>query len=185
MTPRQEGTERSGPSMVLEGVTSLAVHAAVAVVIAVVALVVLRWTGVILDPAPVLVLALGLAGVRWLSRRRVETAPALQAPSPEHADRLVRPDAYDLRVRRLEDMVHGAHPSRMYTATRLAHTLLEIAEAAPPEARARLSPPLQDLLRRAREGSTVPGLDRRTLHRYLRELDALDPGIPTGEEAAP
>jgi len=82
------------------------------------------------------------------------------------------PHAQDMRVRRLEDMIHGAQPHRRMTSRGLALVLADIAEerARDPDAPAP-GPELSRLLRTARtEGAAVPPIDRRALHRYLDEL---------------
>src|SRR5699024_12468777 len=88
-----------------------------------------------------------------------------------------RPRAQDQRGRRLEDMIYGAPPRRRMTARSLSRLLGEIADerghdpAAPP-----LSADLASRIAKARhpdaDDHLVGPIDRRTLHRYLRELAA-------------
>lgn len=120
---------------------------------------------------------LGLAGGAGLWLVRVETARAdtLDPPPLDLDVDYALPHGQDMRVRRLEDVIHGAQPYRRMTARALARTLGEVAEArardpqAPP-----LSPALSTLLEQVRdpgtEAESFPPIDRRTLHRHLREL---------------
>ncbi|WP_114855508.1 hypothetical protein [Brachybacterium sp. YJGR34] len=124
-----------------------------------------------------LMIAGGLAAgaAVWLVRIETSRADGLDAPRLDLDVDYALPHGQDVRVRRLEDLIHGAQPSRRMTARGLARTLAEIAEerARDPQAPP-LSPELQDLLDRAQrpdaEEGKIGSIDRRTLHRALREL---------------
>lgn len=132
----------------------------------------------LLIPLPIPI-AVGLvAGAAWWA---MNVAPAradhLDSPPLNLDADYALPHARDMRVRRLEDLIHGAQPSRRMTSRGLARTLGDIAEerahdpAAPP-----LSEPLERLIAQARhpdaENHPVGPIDRRALHRHLRELAA-------------
>ena len=127
-------------------------------------------------------LAVGLAAgaVMWMIHREAARDEPLHHPDLDLAADYALPHAQDMRVRRLEDAVHGAQPSRRMTARALGQVLGEIAEerALDPRAPA-LSSGLTALIERSRTpagpGGTVPEvapIDCRTLHRYLHELAA-------------
>lgn len=124
-----------------------------------------------------MVLAGGLAAgaAIWLVRLEPSRADQLDGPPLDLDVDYALPHGQDVRVRRLEDMIHGAQPHRRMTARTLARTLAEIAaeRAQDPQA-APLSAPLQDLIDRAQVGDPeappIRAIDRRTLHRHLREL---------------
>lgn len=123
------------------------------------------------------ILAAGLVGgaAIWLLRLEPDRADQLDIPPLDLDVDYALPHGQDIRVRRLEDMIHGAQPNRRMTARTLARTLAEVAEerARDPQAPP-LSPQLQDLIDRARhedpEAAPIRAIDRRTLHLYLREL---------------
>lgn len=122
-------------------------------------------------------LAAGLAGgaAIWLLRLEPSRADQLDSPPLDLDVDYALPHGQDIRVRRLEDMIHGAQPNRRMTARTLARTLAEIAEerALDPQAPP-LSPALQSLIDRARHedpaAAPIHAIDRRTLHRHLQEL---------------
>lgn len=119
-------------------------------------------------------IAVGIvAGVMWwFLRVGPDRAEHTHVPEVDLDADYALPHAQDMRVRRLEDMIHGAQPHRRMTSRGLALVLADIAEerARDPDAPA-LGPELSRLLRTARtEGATVPPIDRRALHRYLDEL---------------
>ncbi|MGP9538736.1 hypothetical protein ACT3SP_12040 [Brachybacterium sp. AOP43-C2-M15] len=126
-----------------------------------------------------ILMAAGLASgtALWAVRRRPARADHLDGPRLDLDADYALPHGQDIRVRRLEDMIHGAQPNRRMTARSLARTLAEIADerARDPQAPP-LSPQLTDLLERAAtadaEASPLRPIDRRTLHRHLRELAA-------------
>lgn len=124
-----------------------------------------------------LTLAAGLAAgaAIWLVRLDPARADQLDAPPLDLDVDYALPHGQDIRVRRLEDMIHGAQPHRRMTARTLARTLAEIAAERELDPQATpLSAPLQDLVDRARrdddEAAPIRAIDRRTLHRHLREL---------------
>lgn len=125
-------------------------------------------------PLPI---ALGLmAGTAsWLIQRTPVRADHADAPPLDLDADFALPHAQDMRVRRTEDMIHGAQPSRRMTSRSLARVLAEIDDerSRDPEAPA-LSPQLTRILDEAREADAaehpVGPIDRRHLHRYLREL---------------
>ena len=108
----------------------------------------------------------------WFLRVGPDRAEHTHVPDVDLDADYALPHAQDMRVRRLEDMIHGAQPHRRMTSRGLALVLADIAEerARDPDAPAP-GPELSRLLRTARtEGATVPPIDRRALHRYLDEL---------------
>lgn len=125
-------------------------------------------------PLPI---ALGLVGgaLLWIVQVGIQRAEHLFTPQLDLDADYALPHAQDQRVRRLEDMIYSAQPSRRMTARSLSRTLGEIAEerardpGAPP-----LSSGLSSRITEARhpdaENHPVGAIDRRTLHRYLREL---------------
>ncbi|MGY5764047.1 hypothetical protein ACXET9_02450 [Brachybacterium sp. DNPG3] len=125
-------------------------------------------------PLPI-ALALIIGAISWLLNSTPRRADHVDAPRLDLDADFALPHAQDMRVRRTEDMIHGAQPSRRMTSRGLARTLAEIDDerrhdtAAPP-----LSGELDAILRAAREGDAaahpVGPIDRRHLHRYLREL---------------
>ncbi|MDN5820860.1 MAG: hypothetical protein L0H74_04975 [Brachybacterium sp.] len=127
-------------------------------------------------PLPVLI-SLGLAGgtIWWFIDEGADRADQLHAPALDLDVDYALPHAQDTRVRRLEDLAHGAQPRRRMTHRGLLRTLGEIADErsldpdAPP-----LGPDLNRLIETARqpdaEQHPVGPLDRRALHRCLREL---------------
>jgi hypothetical protein len=127
-------------------------------------------------PLPIL-FSVGLAcgAIWWIIDEGADRADQLHAPALDLDADYALPHAQDTRVRRLEDLAHGAQPSRRMTSRGLARTLDEIAEdrARDPEAPA-LSTGLERLLESARhpdaETHPVGPIDRRTLHRCLTEL---------------
>ena len=124
-------------------------------------------------PLPVPVAAgIILGAVWWYLHVGGDRAEHARLPALDLDADYALPHAQDMRVRRLEDMVHGAQPSRRMTSRGLALVLAEIAEErardpdAPPP-----GPELSRLLRTARtEDASVPPIDRPTLHRILDEL---------------
>lgn len=127
-------------------------------------------------PLPMMI-ALGLLGgaVWWMLGSGAERADQLHAPALDLDVDYALPHAQDTRVRRLEDLAHGAQPSRRMTGRGLVRTLGEIADerARDPDAPP-LSAALTQLIETARhpdaEGHPVGPLDRRALHRCLHEL---------------
>ena len=127
-------------------------------------------------PLPI---ALGVVGgaLLWISHVGLPRADHLRAPALDLDADYALPHAQDQRVRRLEDMIYGAQPRRRMTARSLSRVLGEIADerghdpAAPP-----LSADLASRIAKARhhdaDDHPVGPIDRRTLHRYLRELAA-------------
>jgi hypothetical protein len=127
-------------------------------------------------PLPILVSAgLVCGAVWWILDAGADRADQLHAPELDLDVDYALPHAQDMRVRRLEDLAHGAQPHRRMTQRGLVRTLAEIADerARDPDAPA-LSPGLTRLLETARhpeaENRPVGPLDRRALHRCLTEL---------------
>lgn len=143
-------------------------------VLAVLALYVLCTLFGLFLPLPVLI-SVGLAGgaLWWILGAGADRADQLHAPALDLDVDVALPHSQDTRVRRLEELVHGAQPSRRMTGRALARTLGEIAEdrAGDPDA-----PPLSADLTRLIETARRPGsdpvgpIDRRRLHRCLHEL---------------
>lgn len=127
-------------------------------------------------PIPI---ALGLVcgALLWIHHVGIPRADHLSAPALDLDADYALPHAQDQRVRRLEDMIHGAQPRRRMTARSLSRALGEIADerehapSAPP-----LSADLVSRIAAARHPDAdehpVGPIDRRTLHRHLRELAA-------------
>ncbi|MGP9611753.1 hypothetical protein ACT3TE_00675 [Brachybacterium sp. AOP42-B2-9] len=153
----------------------LLVKLAIAVVLALVLYFICTLFGLYL-PLPIL-FSVGLAcgAIWWIIDEGADRADQLHAPELDLDADYALPHAQDTRVRRLEDLAHGAQPSRRMTSRGLARTLGEIAEerARDPEAPA-LSTGLERLLEIARhpdaETHPVGPIDRRALHRCLTEL---------------
>ncbi|MFC7374108.1 hypothetical protein ACFQRD_02365 [Brachybacterium sp. GCM10030268] len=130
----------------------------------------------LLIPVPIPI-ALGLAAgvLWWLFHVGIARAEPLYTPELDLETGYILPDAQDMRVRRLEDLIHGAQPNRRMTSRGLARVLGDIADErvrdpdAPP-----LSSGLRRLIADARhpdpQSHPVGPIDRRALHRYLREL---------------
>jgi len=122
-------------------------------------------------------IALGVVGgtLLWIWHVGVPRADDLSLPALDLDADYALPHAQDQRVRRLEDMIYGAQPRRRMTARSLSRVLGEIADerghdsAAPP-----LSADLTSRITEARhpdaDSHPVGPIDRRALHRYLREL---------------
>ena len=146
-----------------------------AVVIGVAALFDLR----IAWPVP-LAVGLVVGAALWMIHMEADRDEPPNHPDLDLEADYALPHAQDMRVRRLEDAVHGAQPSRRMTARALGQVLGEVADERAQDPTARpLSRDLVQLIERARtpadaDGTVppVPPIDRRTLHRYLRELAA-------------
>lgn len=122
-------------------------------------------------------IALGLVvgALLWIFHIGISRADQLSTPELDLDADYALPHAQDQRVRRLEDMIHGAQPHRRMTARSLSRVLGELADerahdpAAPP-----LSADLASRIAEARhpdaDDHPVGPIDRRALHRYLREL---------------
>lgn len=126
-------------------------------------------------PLPLPIAAGILAGAAWwFLHVGTDRAEPVHAPDLDLDADYALPHAQDMRVRRLEDTIHGAQPHRRMTSRGLALLLAEIAEerALDPEAPP-LGPELSRLLHTVRTPeATIPPIDRPTLHRYLDELAA-------------
>ena len=153
----------------------LLVKLAIGVALALALYVVCTFFGLYL-PLPLLV-SVGLAcgAIWWIIDEGADRADQLHAPALDLDADYALPHAQDTRVRRLEDLAHGAQPSRRMTSRGLVRALDEIAEerARDPDAPA-LSNGLERLLVTARhpdaETHPVGPIDRRALHRCLTEL---------------
>lgn len=129
-------------------------------------------------PLPIpLTIALVGATVWWIIRSGADRAESPAFPRLDLDADYALPHAQDTRVRRLEDLIHGAQASRRMTSRGLARALGDIADERAHDPAS--SPPSRDLARliaTARESDAeahpVGPIDRRTLHRYLRELAA-------------
>lgn len=126
-----------------------------------------------------LLITLGMLSgvVLWFLRVGADRAEGLLAPALDLDVDYALPHAQDTRVRRLEDLAHGAQPRRGMTQRGLGRLLGEIADerARDPDA-PELSPALARLIETARradaEEHPLGAIDRRTLHRSLTELAA-------------
>ena len=131
--------------------------------------------GLLLSLPMLLAAGLTAGAALWLLRRDSPRADHSDAPRLDLDVDYTLPHGQDVRVRRLEDLIHGAQPHRRMTGRGLARLLGEIAAErehhpqAPP-----LSPALRELIDRAQHPDApdhpVGAIDRRTLHRHLREL---------------
>lgn len=153
----------------------LAWRLALCTTLALAAVAVLPIAGVRLAlPVPI---AVGLlaGGLWWTAVAAADRADATDPPALDREPDYALPHAQDMRVRRLEDMIHGAQPRRRMTTRALGRTLAEIAEERARDGRApELSASLRAVIEQSRRGDadrdSVPPIDRRTLHTYLREL---------------
>lgn len=159
----------------LAGVGRLAVRCLLALVAVAAASWALLAFGVT-PPVAILVLAgLAAATVTWLLAEGLDRAPALPPATGGAAAQSVTIDGGDVRVRRLEDAMHGAQARRALTTDVLAARLAEAVSAHGPVDPAQLSPLLQRMLASAADPALpAPTIDRPTLHRLLREIAALD-----------
>ena len=125
-------------------------------------------------PLPIAV-GLVAGALLWVAQIGVPPAERLSAPDLELDPGYALPHAQDQRVRRLEDLIYSAQPHRRMTSRGLMRMLGEIAEDRSHD------PDLPELSRDLRsriaesghpdaENHPVAPVDRRTLHRYLREL---------------
>ncbi|ATG52735.1 hypothetical protein CFK38_15270 [Brachybacterium vulturis] len=131
--------------------------------------------GLFLPPPVLLSLGLACGTLWWIIDEGADRADQLHAPALDLDVDYALPHAEDTRVRRLENLAYGAQPSRRMTSRGLVRTLGEIADErgrdpdAPP-----LSTELTRLIDTARhpdaEQHPVGPLDRRALHRCLKEL---------------
>lgn len=154
---------------------SLLRHLGAALTLALVLVAACALFGLYLSVPTVCALGLVAGAGLWLVRVETSQADTLDPPLLDLDVDYALPHGQDTRVRRLEDMIHGAQPHRRMTARPLARTLGHVAESrtrdpyAPP-----LSPALSRLASQVRdqdpEKNPVPAIDRRTLHTYLREL---------------
>ena len=157
------------------GLRSLLLHAVVGAAAALAVVAACALAGLHLSLPTMVAAGLAAGAAIWLLRLEPSRADQLDSPPLDLDVDYALPHGQDIRVRRLEDMIHGAQPHRRMTARTLARTLADIAAEreldpqAPP-----LSAPLQDLVDRARhedpEAAPIRAIDRRTLHRHLREL---------------
>ena len=127
-------------------------------------------------PIPV-ALALAAGTLWWITDQGADRADPVSAPDLDLDADFALPHGQDMRVRRLEDLIHGAQPNRRMTARGLARILGEIADERARDAEVSpLSPGLRTLIETARQpdgrAHPVGPIDRRTLHRYLTELAA-------------
>ena len=125
-------------------------------------------------PLPI---ALGLmsGALLWIAQVDFPHAESLSAPDLDRDPGYSLPHAQHQRVRRLEDLIYSAQPHRRMTARGLMRVLGELAEDRPPDPdRPELSHDLRSRIAEAAQTETqdlpVAPVDRRTLHRYLREL---------------
>ncbi|MDO5662266.1 MAG: hypothetical protein Q4G40_06195 [Brachybacterium sp.] len=155
--------------------------------------------GIRLNPVYPIVLALAGATLLWLLRSGVERAHSADVPRRNDDPEYASPDASDVRVRRLEDMVFSAQPSRRISQRALGQLLGHLADEAlarrdraagrtadrSAEDRTELPEELRTLIRLSRTpDSTVSPITRRELHAHLRLIDAIDTASPTRKETA-
>lgn len=148
---------------------------AISVLAALVLYVVCTLFGLFLPPPVLVSLGLACGTAWWIIDEGADRADQLHAPALDLDVDYALPHAQDTRVRRLEDLAYGAQPKRRMTHRGLLRTLGEIADErahdpdAPP-----LSTDLTRLIETARhpdaEQHPVGPMDRRTLHRSLKEL---------------
>lgn len=153
----------------------LVVRLAISAVLTLLVIGISRMVGLFLPLPLLLSVGLALGGAWWIIHQGADRADQLHAPLLDLDADYALPHAQDMRVRRLEDLAHGAQPSRRMTSRGLARTLGQIADerAHDPDAPA-LSPRLTQLIETARhddaENHPVGPLDRASLHHHLREL---------------
>ena len=155
----------------------LLIRLALGVVLAVAVYFVCTLIGLYLPLAMLISVGLALGAVWWIIDQGADRADQLHAPELDLDVDFALPHAQDTRVRRLEDLAHGAQPRRRMTGRALARVLGEIAdERARDPAAPELGPALTRLIETARrsdaEAHPVGAIDRRSLHRCLHELAA-------------
>lgn len=154
------------------GLRSLLLHAVVGAAAALAVVAACALAGLHLSLPTMVAAGLATGAAIWLLRLEPSRADQLDSPPLDLDVDYALPHGQDIRVRRLEDMIHGAQPHRRMTSRGLALVLAEIAEerARDPDA----PPPGPELIRVLRtvraENATVPPIDRPTLHRILDEL---------------
>lgn len=163
------------PRLPQSPITRLVVRLAICALVALAIVALLSLFGLRIPlPVPIAV-ALTIGAIWWMVQSGATRDDPLHAPDLDLDADYALPHARDMRVRRLEDLIHGAQPTRRMTARGLARTLGDIADerahdpAAPP-----LGENLAQLIAESRhadaESHPVGPIDRRALHRYLREL---------------
>jgi hypothetical protein len=155
----------------------LGIHLAVAVVATAVLWLLLRIAGYILNPVVPLGVLLVLAVAVWLMRSGIEVAYPVRTPRLDPDPTNGTPYSGDVTVRRLEDMMYAAQPQHRMTSRALGQMLGDAAEEHDTHEHApALGEDLRHLIAESREPDAdahpVPPVDRRKLHRYLRELAA-------------
>lgn len=176
----QPGRSAPPPRRMLKDALPLLVRLAACLLLAAAVIAVSATFGLRVSwPIP-LALGLALGTVLWIVDRGADRAEQLHPPQLDLDADYALPHAQDMRVRRLEDAIYGAQPSRRMTARTLGQVLGEVADERDldPDAPA-LSSNLSQLIERSRTPAaaerSVPAvspIDRRTLHRYLHELAA-------------
>lgn len=165
------------PQLPPSPITRLLVRLAIGVLIALAIVGLLSLLGMRIPlPLPIAV-GLAIGAIWWMTQSGAARDDPLHAPELDLDADYALPHARDMRVRRLEDLIHGAQPSRRMTARGLARTLGDIAdERAHDPAAQPLDEKLSRLIADSRhadaESHPVGPIDRRALHRYLRELAA-------------
>lgn len=161
----------------LRDLTPLLLRLGVAVAVAVAVRFALMPVGLHIPWTLLITLGLMAGAAWWVMFEGADRAHQLDPPRLDPDVDAVLPHGQDTTVRRLENTVYSAQPGRRVTTTALARLLVEIADErdrdpdAPP-----LSAPLTQLLTRIRRRDTddapMDAIDRRALHRILRELAA-------------
>ncbi|MGP9680521.1 hypothetical protein [Brachybacterium sp. AOP3-A1-3] len=165
------------PQLPPSPITRLLVRLAIGVLVALAIVGLLSLLGMRIPlPLPIAV-GLAIGAIWWMTQNGATRDDPLHAPELDLDADYALPHARDMRVRRLEDLIHGAQPTRRMTARGLARTLGDIADerahdpAAPPLDE-KLSRLIADSRHADAESHPVGPIDRRALHRYLRELAA-------------
>ncbi|MFC0675256.1 hypothetical protein [Brachybacterium hainanense] len=159
---------------------------AIGLATALLAIIVLSFVGMHLQPIlPLSLAVLGATGL-WFLRRGISRADAADHPELDLDPDAARPDARDVLVRKMEAAAYSAQPSRKITGRAVSQILARIAEErehredVPP-----LSEGLRRLIAESQQGDhdahPIGPIDRAALHRHLRELAA----VPTPPKAPP
>lgn len=179
----QPDSEGFLPNLRLRDSSGLLKHLLVALATLAVVYTILRFFGVTLFLVPWVVFALATAALIWVLRTGPEPLDSpVWVENQSHAGSALFQS--DLATRRIADTIAGAQPGREFSTHQLAHTLRELAsqrlvrlhKADPANplttGERQLTPQLLSYLTSVETGDS-PSVSRRTLHRYLKEIESL------------